>query len=97
MQMLQRLCTVSFPNRKYGCSYPVGVFYLPINTRDVDNDIDHITAELIGLHIHWGTISCNINFTDHVKEKCLFNSRILKQKDNAILKGQMILEHVITI
>ena len=70
------------------------MFYLPINTRNVDNHIDHVTAELIGLHIHGGTISCNVNLTDHIKEKCLFNSRILKQKGDVALKGQLIAEHV---
>lgn len=52
---------------KYGSIVAFQKFYLPIDARDVDDHIDHITAEFIGLHIHWGTISRNVNFTDHIK------------------------------
>lgn len=45
------------------------------------------------LHIHRGTICCNVNLTDHIKKKRLFNSRILKQEGDAALKGIGGLEH----
>lgn len=52
--------------------------YSPINAGDVNDNIYHITAELISLHVHWGTVCCNINFTDYIKEKGFLNSRILQ-------------------
>ena len=30
-------------------------YHIPIDTRDINHDIDHVTAELVGLHVHWGT------------------------------------------
>lgn len=35
---------------------------LPIYTRYVDHDIDHIAAELVTLHVHGRAVGCDVNF-----------------------------------
>ncbi len=66
---------------------------LPIYTGDINDHINHITAQLIGLHVHWRTVqnhmnthtvtcglpvSGNVDLADHVKQESFLNTRVLQ-------------------
>ena len=52
---------------------------LPVDTRNVDNDIDHVTAYFVRLHVNRGIVRGNVNFADDVKEERFLNERILNR------------------
>lgn len=55
---------------------------LPINARHVHDDINHITAQLIALHVHWGTVCGDVDLAHHIKQECFLYPRILKQNQH---------------
>lgn len=52
--------------------------FSPVDAWDVDNHIYHVTTQLVGLHIHRTAVCRYVNLADHIKEKSLFNPRILQ-------------------
>lgn len=50
------------------------VHNLPIYTRHINYNINHVTAKFIRLHIHRRTVCCNVDFADNIKEKSFFNT-----------------------
>ena len=54
------------------------LFYeIPVNTRNIHNNIYHIWTQLIRLHIHWTRICRHIYFTHNIYQKHLFHTTIL--------------------
>lgn len=51
---------------------------LPIDAGDVNDHINHVTAQFICLHVHWTAVCCNVNLTDHIEQEGLLNTRVLK-------------------
>ncbi len=54
--------------------------FSPVNTWDVNDDIDHITAELVWLHVHWRAVRGDVDLTDHIEQERFLNPRILKRE-----------------
>ena len=52
---------------------------LPIYTRHINYNINHVTAKFIWLHIHRRTVCCNVDFADNIEEKSFFNTWILEK------------------
>lgn len=52
----------------------------PVYTGDINDDINHIAAQLVGLHVDRGTVCGYVDFTDHVKQKGFFYPWILKKE-----------------
>lgn len=46
----------------------------PIDAGDVDDHINHVTAQLIGLHVHWAAVGGDVNLTDHIEQEGLLNT-----------------------
>ena len=53
----------------------------PVDAGDVDDHIDHVTAQLVGLHVHWAAIRCYVDLADHVKEEGLLDARVLRERE----------------
>lgn len=71
----------------------------PIDAGDIDNHINHITAQFIGLHVHRRAVCGDVDLTDHVKQKGLLYPWILsptrrqtkdQQKKEAVKKCNMV-------
>ena len=56
------------------------ILYIPIYTWNVDDNINHITAQLITLHVNWGWVGCNIYFWNHIKQKRFLRVWILQKR-----------------
>lgn len=77
------------------------IHHLPIYTGNIYHYINHVTAQLIGLHVHRGTVCCNVDFADYVEEESFFNAWILQKekefglifKITAFLKSQVEVIH----
>lgn len=52
---------------------------LPINAGHVHDDVDHVAAQFITLHVHRGAVCGDIDLAHHVKQECFLYPRILKQ------------------
>ena len=52
--------------------------HLPVYAWHVDDDIYHVTAQLVALHVDGGAVSRDVDLTDNVKQKRLLDPRILK-------------------
>lgn len=50
----------------------------PVYAGDVDDHIDHIAAELVGLHVHRGAVGGDVNFTDDVKQEGFLDPGVLQ-------------------
>lgn len=44
----------------------------PIDAGDVDDHVDHITAQLVGLHVYGRAVGGDVDLAHHVKQKGLF-------------------------
>lgn len=53
-------------------------YILPIDAGDVNHHINHVTAQLIRLHVNWTAVRSNVNLTDHIKHEGLLDIWILK-------------------
>lgn len=60
--------------------FPKSIRHLPIYTGNIYHHIDHVTAQLIRLHVHRGTVCCNVDFADYIEEKSFFNAWILREE-----------------
>lgn len=54
---------------------------LPIDAGDIYNHIDHVTAQLIRLHVHRTAVCGDVDLTDHVKQKGLLYARVLRMEE----------------
>lgn len=43
----------------------------PIDAGDVNDHVDHITAQFIGLHVYRRAVCGDVDLTDHVEQKGL--------------------------
>lgn len=43
----------------------------PIDAGDVNDHVDHITAQFIGLHVYRRAVCSDVDLTDHIKQKGL--------------------------
>lgn len=50
---------------------------LPIDTGDVDDHIDHIAAQFVGLHVYRRTVCGDVDLADNIKQKGLLYPWIL--------------------
>lgn len=55
---------------------------LPVDTGDVDDNVDHVAAQLVRLHIHRAAVCGDVNLTDHVEQEGLLNARVLQWETN---------------
>lgn len=77
------------------------IHHLPVYTGDIYHYINHVTAQLIWLHVHRRTVCCNVDFADDIEEKSFFNAWILQKEKEfgwifkiiAFLKSQLELIH----
>lgn len=46
-------------------------FYLPIDAGDVNDHINHVAAQFIGLHVYRRAVCGDVDLADDVKEKGL--------------------------
>lgn len=53
-------------------------FFSPVNAGDIDDDIDHITAQFVGLHVHRGAVGGDVYFTNDVKQEGFLDPRMLQ-------------------
>jgi len=44
-----------------------------IDARNIDDDVDHVAAQLVRLHVHRGAVRRHIDLAHHVDQKRLFN------------------------
>mmetsp|Transcript_31964 Transcript_31964/g.43275 ORF Transcript_31964/g.43275 Transcript_31964/m.43275 type:complete len:249 (-) Transcript_31964:201-947(-) len=61
-----------------------------IDTRDVDDDVDHVGAQLIGLHIHGIRVGRNINLTDYIKEKRFLHVAVRDKDVEEVFEGSQL-------
>lgn len=81
--------------------FPKIIQHLPIYTGNIYHYINHVTAQLIWLHVHRGTVCCNVDFADYIEEKSFFNAWVLQKekefgwifKITAFLKSQVEFIH----
>lgn len=59
---------------------PKSINHLPIYTGNIYHYINHVTAQLIRLHVHRGAVCCNVDFADYIEEKSFFNAWILQKE-----------------
>lgn len=52
----------------------------PVDAGDVDDHIDHVTAQFVRLHVHGGAVRGDVNLTDHVEQEGLFYPWILDNR-----------------
>lgn len=60
--------------------FPKSIHHLPIYTGNIYHYINHVTAQLVRLHVHRGTVCCNVDFADYIEEKSFFNAWILQKE-----------------
>lgn len=53
---------------------------LPIDAGDIYNHVDHVTAQLIRLHVHRTTVCGDVDLTDHVEQKGLLYAGVLRME-----------------
>lgn len=68
---------------------------LPIDAGNVNDHINHVTAQFICLHVHWTAVCGNVNLTDHIKKEGLLNARVLKTKAKKF--KSFIITHIVAI
>lgn len=51
----------------------------PVNAGDIYDHVYHITAELVGLHVHRRAVGGDVYLTDHVKQEGLLDPRMLEK------------------
>ncbi len=61
-------------------SYPL---HLPINARYVDDDVDHVTAKLVALNVHWVGVRGDVDLGQDVEQKSLLYTRVLKDDESS--------------
>ena len=54
----------------------------PVDAGDVDDHVDHVAAQLVGLHVYGGAVCGDVDLADHVKQEGLLDARILTTKHN---------------
>lgn len=52
-----------------GKSKPVS----PVYAGDVDDNVDHIAAQLVGLHVHRRAVGGDVDLTDNIEEEGLLD------------------------
>lgn len=50
-------------------STPLCQKHAPVDARDVDDDVDHVGAELVALHVHGIRVRRHVDLGDHVEEE----------------------------
>ena len=63
---------------------------LPVYTRHIDHDVDHLAAKLVRLHVDRRTVGCDVDLTNNVEEKSFFDGRILKLTKKGSTSSQTI-------
>lgn len=56
----------------------------PIDAGNIDDDVNHVTAQLVRLHVHRTAVRGDVDLTDHVEQERLFNPRILQPEPKGI-------------
>ena len=51
----------------------------PVYAGDVDDEVDHITAELVGLHVDRRAVGGDVDLAHNIEQERFLDSRILKQ------------------
>lgn len=59
----------------------------PVDAGDVDDYIDHVAAQFVGLHVHRRAVSGDVNFTNNIKQEGLLNPRMLQNRKRGF-KGE---------
>lgn len=49
------------------------IFRLPVDTGDVNDHIDHIAAQFIGLHVYRRAVCGDVDLTDNIKQEGLLD------------------------
>ena len=62
----------------------------PVDTGDVNDDINHVAAQLVRLHVYWTAVSGDVDLADHVEQKSLFDPRILQIRANHGLEASSL-------
>ena len=58
-----------------------GIFsVLPVNARDVDDDVDHVAAQLVALHVDRRGVRRDVDLGHDVEEEGLLNPCFLKKE-----------------
>lgn len=52
----------------------------PVYAGDVYDDVDHVAAQFVGLHVHRRAVGGDVNFTNNIKQEGLLNPRMLKNQ-----------------
>lgn len=59
----------------------------PVDAGDVDDYVDHIAAQFVGLHVHRRAVGGDVNFTNNIKQEGLLNPRMLQNRKGGV-KGE---------
>ena len=55
---------------------------LPVDAGDVNDEVDHVTTEFVGLHVDGRRVGRDVNLTDDVEQKRLLDARVLRVRKN---------------
>ncbi|CAN7981780.1 unnamed protein product, partial [Ixodes pacificus] len=50
---------------------------IPINAGNVHDDVDHVAAQLVRLHVDRRVVRGNVHLGHHVKQECFVDARVL--------------------
>lgn len=43
----------------------------PVDTGDINDHVDHVTAQLVRLHVHRRAVGGDVDLTDHIEQEGL--------------------------
>lgn len=52
----------------------------PVDAGHVEDDVDHVTAQFVGLHVHRGAVCGDVNLADDVKQEGLLDPGVLQKQ-----------------
>lgn len=60
----------------------------PVNAGDINDHVYHVTAELVGLHVHRRAVGGDVYLTDHVEQEGLLDPGML-QNTRGVQRAQI--------
>lgn len=52
--------------------------FSPVNAGDVNDNIYHVTAEFVGLHVDRGAVCGDVNLANNIEQEGFLNPRVLE-------------------
>lgn len=78
----ERKSPLKFAQRGYKHCQNIIQSFSPINAGDINDNIYHITAEFVGLHVHRRAVGGDVNLANNIKEESFLDPRMLQNTED---------------